>query len=308
MKAIIPAAGLGTRFLPETKVIPKELLPVINKPVLQYVLEEANAAPELRGSVIVNSPSKPLIEEYFLRDIELENTLKERGKHQLAELVQYVGDMKLNIIYQHAPLGLGHAVYTASTITNDEPFYVLLADVIVPDHSILPKLYAVSKAHNNCSVIAVIKVSGEEVSRFGIIGGVYAENLLESGIVEARSRNYSAFQEFEPGSVWKIDSLIEKPNRDEAPSNLAIFGRYLLSPKIMDILSHTQKGAGGEIQLTDAMIELLETEEMYAVVIDPREGYDTGTVANLIAANISMAKRDQALYETIQTQVQSQEE
>ena len=307
MKAIIPAAGLGTRFLPETKTIPKELLPVINKPVLQYVVEEANAAPGVSSSVIVNSPNKPLIEEYFLRDVELESTLKERGKDQLAELIQYVGDIKLSFIYQHAPLGLGHAVYTASSVTNNEPFYVLLADVIVPDHSILPKLYEVSQAHNNCSVIAVIKVSNDEISRFGIVGGTFAEKLNAQGKLEARPSLYTKGEEYEVGSVWKLDTMVEKPTKEDAPSNLAIFGRYLLSPRVMNILSHTQKGAGGEIQLTDALIELLEDEEMYALVIDPHEGYDTGTVANLIAANVSMAKRDPQLFASLTEQLKSQE-
>ncbi|MDO5044387.1 MAG: sugar phosphate nucleotidyltransferase [Coriobacteriia bacterium] len=301
MKAIIPSAGLGTRFMPVTKSVPKELLPVINKPVIQYVVEEANAAPASEGAVIVNSPEKPLIEDYFQRRILLEDTLRKRDKHDLADLIEYVGQLPISTVYQHAPLGLGHAVYCASQETGNEPFYVLLADVIVPDHSILPMLYEVSQKHGGASVVAVIEVSEEETSRFGIISGSYIEHIENEQAVLS-----GALSKTSRGSVYKLDSMVEKPAPGEAPSRLALFGRYLLSPNIMGILRDTKAGRGGEIQLTDAMLTLLETEDIYALVIGKDDGYDTGTVANLIAANIKMAQRDEKLSESIKNMLKNE--
>ncbi len=270
MKAIIPAAGLGTRFLPATKSVPKELLPVLDKPVLQYVVEEALAAPHCDKVVVVKSPAKALIEDYFQRKLSLEKELKERGKDSYAQAIEEAGKLPLDFVDQHEALGLGHAVHCAEYHCKDEAFYVLLGDVIAPDKDILPRLYEVSQAHNQASVIAVVPVRDDEIERFGIIGG----------------------QEISPG-VYKISKLVEKPKKEEAPSNLAIFGRYLLSPRLMELLAHTKKGAGDEIQLTDALIELLEHEEIYAVCIDKDAGYDTGTIPNWIATNLAMALKDE---------------
>lgn len=270
MKAIIPAAGLGTRFLPATKVVPKELLPVLDKPVLQYIVEEGLAAPECDSVVVIKSEAKGLIEDYFQRNIELEAILKERGKHAQAEAVEHAGILPLQFIDQHEALGLGHAVYCAEYITKEEPFYVLLGDVIVPENSILPKLHSVSASHGGASVLAVIKVDEDEVDRFGVIDA----------------------DEIEPG-VFKVKRLVEKPKKEEAPSRYAIFGRYLLSSRVMKILEHTGPGVGDEIQLTDALSELLASEEMYAVLIDEKEGFDTGTISSWIETNMIMSQRDE---------------
>lgn len=269
MKAIIPAAGLGTRFLPATKSVPKELLPVLDKPVLQYVVEEALAAPCCEGVVVVKSPEKSLIEEYFTRNQELEELLCSRNKELYAQEVERAGSFAIEFVDQIEPLGLGHAVACAASCTKDEQFYVLLGDVIVPEKTILSKLHKVSVEHSGASVLAVIEVDEHEVDRFGVIDG----------------------QEIEDG-VYRIQDLVEKPKREEAPSRLAIFGRYLLSPRLMELLETTPAGVGGEIQLTDAMIELLKHEEIYAVCIDPQEGYDTGTIPNWISCNLAMAYQD----------------
>lgn len=280
MKAIIPAAGLGTRFLPETKAVPKELLPVLDKPVLQYVVEEALAAPSCTGVVVINSLSKQLIEEYFKRDFELEELLNERNKTRAAELIVEAGNLDVDFVYQHEPLGLGHAVFCAEPVTQNEPFYVLLGDVIVPDQTILPKLHEVSEAHGGASVIAVVPVEESQVSRFGIIDGTPV-----AGVTGENDAH-------EPGAVWKVSGMVEKPAVDQAPTRLAIFGRYLLSPAVMDALQDVEPGVGGEIQLTDALVKVLGEEGFYAVVIDPNEGYDTGTIPNLIAANVKLAQKD----------------
>ena len=261
MKAIIPAAGLGTRFLPATKAQPKEMLLVVDRPVIQYVVEEglASGADEV---VIVNSRSKKAIEDHFAPDPDLVAELRNRGKDAYADAVEYVGNLNVSYVYQDEALGLGHAVRCAAEKTEKEPFYVLLGDVIVPDNTMLPKMKEISDIHGGASVIAVMPVPQEQVSRFGVIAG----SDLGDG-------------------VWKVDSLVEKPPVEEAPSNLAVFGRYLLSPRVMELLDGAEPGAGGEIQLTDAMDKVLTEEEMYALVVDPADGFDTGTPESWLDAN-----------------------
>jgi UTP--glucose-1-phosphate uridylyltransferase len=281
MKAIIPAAGLGTRFLPATKAVPKEMLPVLDKPTIQYIVEEALAA-EADEVVIVNSRNKPSIEAHFAADETLAELLDNTGKPELAVAIRHAGSLPVSYVIQEEQLGLGHAVHCAyekvlagatenSDISQLDPFYVLLGDVIVPDNNMLPRMLEISKSHGGASVIAVIPVTIEETRRFGVIAG---EDLGNAG---------------EP-DVWRISALVEKPQQDP-PSNLAIFGRYLLSAKTMQILATTKPGAGGEIQLTDAMVELLETEEMYALVIKEDDGYDVGTISNWLMANNKMAAK-----------------
>lgn len=283
MKAIIPAAGLGTRFLPETRLIPKEMLPVLDLPVIQHVVEEALAAPECDGCVIVTSNEKPLIKDHFTASPAYSAMLRERGKGAYADACDHAGSLPVSYVLQDKPLGLGDAVHCAAPKTDDDAFYVLLGDVVVPEGTILPKLREVSRAHNDASVIAVIAVPDSEVSRFGIIGGEHIGAL----------QGCAATGDSEPGAVWKIDQMVEKPALQNAPSHLAIFGRYLLSARVMELLRSQQPGKGGEVQLTDALVRLLAEEEMYAVVIDPSEGYDTGTIPNLIAANVRMALADE---------------
>lgn len=253
MKALIPAAGLGTRFLPGTKAIPKELLLVGTKPVIQYIVEEGLAA-QADEVIIINSKEKPAIEEHFRPNPQLAEHLASKGKDALASAVEEVGKLPVSYVYQEEALGLGHAIFCAHDTVGDERFYVMLGDVLVPHKDMLNKMKAISDEHNNASVIAVVPVADEEVSRFGIIAG----NALND-------------------RVWKVSSLIEKPALEDAPSNLAVFGRYLLSSRVMDLLREVKPGAGGEIQLTDALDALLQEEELYAYVMDPEEGFDAGT-------------------------------
>ena len=250
MKALIPAAGLGTRFLPATKAQPKEMLLVVDRPAIQYVVEEglASAADEV---VIINSREKKAIEEHFSPNPELVATLRARGKDQYADLVEKVGAYNVSYVYQDEALGLGHAV-------------------LVPDNKMLPRMQEVSDAHGGASVIAVMPVPDDQVSRFGVIAGAAVEG---------------------EDDVWKVDALVEKPALEDAPSNLAVFGRYLLSARVMELLADVRPGVGGEIQLTDALDAVLREEEMYALVIDPADGFDTGTVESWLETNNILFRR-----------------
>ena len=263
MKAIIPAAGLGTRFLPATKAVPKELLPVQGLPVIQQVVEEALAVDGVDGVVIVNSHDKPAVERHFAKDEALETVLAERGKGSLAEGVRHASDLPVSFVYQDDPLGLGHAVLQAAPEMDGDPFLVLLGDYFVPGHDMCRRMKAISDEHDGASVIAVAAVPEDQVSRYGIIAG----ECVSDGEPE------------QPGAVWHVTGLVEKPAPEDAPSRLFIVGRYLLSPRIMDLLANQEPGAGNEIQLTDSMLRLLADEEMYALVVDIDEGRDTGTPA-----------------------------
>lgn len=267
MKALIPAAGLGSRFLPATKAQPKEMLMVVDKPAIQYVVEEglASAADEV---IIINSHEKKSIEEHFTPNPALEEELRARGKDSYADKVAYAGNLNVSYVYQDEPLGLGHAVYCAHDKIEGEPFFVLLGDVLVPDNQMLIRMKEVSDEHNGASVIAVLPVPHDEVDRFGVIDGSQVSD-----------------------DVWKVSSLVEKPPVDQAPTNLTVFGRYLLTPRVMDLLAEVKPGAGGEIQLTDALDKLLEEEEIYALVINEEDGFDTGTVESWLDTNNRLYKR-----------------
>ncbi len=268
MKAIIPAAGLGTRFLPATKSQPKEMLPVVDKPVIQYVVEEAVAA-HAEDVLIVTGRGKRAIEDHFDRSIELEQLLDSTGNLQRLRQVRAISDLaEVFYVRQKRPKGLGHAVMCGAPFTNDEPFYVLLGDVLVPDNGVLPRLLEVHE-RTGASVIGVIPVPEEYVSRYGVIDGAEIED-----------------------GVWKVSGLVEKPTVNDAPSNLAIFGRYLLTPKVMEILPNVKPGRGEEIQLTDALVELLKSEDLYAVVVEPDEGFDTGNVISWLEANVMIGLGD----------------
>ncbi len=267
MKAIIPAAGLGTRFLPATKAQRKEMLPVLDRPVIQYVVEEALAA-SADEVIIINGAKKAALIEHFSPSPNLSEFLLSKGKAALANAVDHAGDLPVSFVEQDQPLGLGHAVHCAAAKTGEEPFYVLLGDVLVPDNQVLLRMLDVHKRYNGASVIAVFKVPRELVSRFGVIAG-------------------SQIQE----GLWKVSDLVEKPAVEDAPSEYAIFGRYLLTPAVMELLAHTAPGAGGEIQLTDALKALLKTEDMYAVVVDDDEGFDTGTIETWLETNVRLAMR-----------------
>ena len=281
MKAIIPAAGLGTRFLPATRCMPKELLPVLDKPILQYVVEEALEPEGVDGVVIVNSREKPQIEQYFSVDEEFEAMLRKRGKGVAADRIHEASTLPVSFVYQDNPRGLGHAVHCAADKIDDEPFFVLLGDYFVPDKQMCVRMAEVSRKHNGASVIAVAPVPADQVSRYGIIAGKCTGHLdgAQGG-------------EEDEGAVWKVTGLVEKPKPEDAPSHLFIVGRYLLSPRIMELLATQAPGAGNEIQLTDSMQRLLEEEEMYALVVDPAEGCDTGTPAAWAATNARMALKN----------------
>ena len=263
-RAIVPAAGLGTRMLPATKSQPKEMLPVARKPVVQYVVEELQGA-GLDKILIITGRRKRAIEDHFDRSAELEDLLERSGSIDKLRQVRQIPELA-NVFYvrQGRPRGLGHAVLCAAPHTLDQPFYVLLGDVIVPQGTCLPRLKEVHEKYG-ASVIAVQPVEREYVSRYGVVAG----------------------REVEPG-VWEITDLVEKPPANEAPSNLAIFGRYLLTPKVMELLPHVEAGRGGEIQLTDALRELLKHEEIYAVTMDS-PGFDTGNILSWLEANITLA-------------------
>lgn len=282
MKALIPAAGLGTRFLPATKVLPKELLPVLDKPVIQYVVEEALAPEGVDECIIINSHEKPQIEEYFSPDPKLEKLLVSRGKDSYAQAVKAAGELPVSFVYQKAPLGLGHAVHCAAQKIDGEPFFVLLGDYFVPDHKVNEQMAQISREHGGASVIAVAQVPEDQVSRYGIIAGEHIGYFNQDKEPEQNSSE-------KPGAVWKLSALVEKPKAEDAPSHLYIVGRYLLSPRIMELLGDQTPGAGNEIQLTDAMERLLAEEEIYALVIDPKEGCDTGTPAAWAATCARMA-------------------
>ena len=291
MKAIIPAAGLGTRFLPITKAQPKEMIPVIDRPAIQYVVEEALAA-KASEIVIVCNDDKPSIVEHFSPNPALENVLAKSGKPACAAAVAYAGSLPVSYVSQPEPLGLGHAVFCAGdSIAEelDEAFYVLLGDVLVPSNDILPRMKALSLAHEGASVIAVFRVLPSEVSRFGVIDGELIAGDRDDG-----------------SGIWRVRALVEKPPVEKAPSNLAIFGRYLLTPKVMELLASTKPGAGGEIQLTDALVALLETEELYAVEVDVSKGFDTGTIETWLETNVRLALRQPELAAVVMAAIKAE--
>ncbi|MDR1358308.1 MAG: UTP--glucose-1-phosphate uridylyltransferase [Coriobacteriales bacterium] len=283
MKAIIPAAGQGTRFLPASKAVPKEMLPVLDKPMIQYVVEEALAA-DAREVIIILSDDKPEIAAHFSPSPDLVRSLEHKGSTTLAQSVRHAGALPVSFVRQPQPLGLGNAVYQAEDFVcgATEGFFVLLGDVLVPDNRLLRRMREVSAAQGNASVLAVIRVPDEDVSRFGIVDVELIGGSEQDGT-----------------AVWQINALVEKPLPEEAPSNLAIFGRYLLTPRVMEILAHTGPGAGGEIQLTDALEELLASEPLYAIEVGADEGLDCGTVADWLSTNIKLAARDAELSKVV---------
>ena len=261
--------------------MPKELLPVLDKPILQYVVEEALEPEGVDGVVIVNSREKPQIEQYFSVDEEFEAMLRERGKDVAAVRIHEASTLPVSVVYQDNPRGLGHAVHCAADKIDGEPFFVLLGDYFVPDKQMCVRMAEVSRKHNGASVIAVAPVPADQVSRYGIIAGECTGHL---GGAQGGDED--------EGAVWKVTGLVEKPKPEDAPSHLFIVGRYLLSPRIMELLATQAPGAGNEIQLTDSMQRLLEEEEMYALVVDPAEGCDTGTPAAWAATNARMALKN----------------
>ena len=274
-KAVFPAAGLGTRFLPATKAQPKEMLPLVDKPIIQYGVEEALAA-GCDQIIMVTGRGKTAIEDHFDTSFELERILEEKKKTDLLKVVRQISDM-IHVAYvrQKEALGLGHAVLTARELVGNEPFAVLLADdVIDADPPVLKQMMRVFE-QVQCSVVATQIVEGKAISAYGVLDVRPAEG------------RYG-------GRLYEILNMVEKPPFEQAPSNLAIIGRYILTPAIFDVLSHTQPGSGGELQLTDALRLLLKQEKMYAYVYEGRR-HDTGDKLGFLKATVEFALKREDL-------------
>ncbi|MBU5436776.1 UTP--glucose-1-phosphate uridylyltransferase GalU [Tissierella sp. MSJ-40] len=272
-KAIIPAAGLGTRFLPATKAQPKEMLPIVDKPTLQYIIEEAVDS-GIEEILIITGRNKKSIEDHFDKSIELELELEKKGKDDLLEEIRKISDMvNIHYIRQKEPKGLGHAIYCAKSFIGNEPFAVLLGDDIV--YSEKPCLKQMIEAYEEykATILGVQEVSKEDVNKYGIVNGKHIED-----------------------RVYKVKDLVEKPDVKDAPSNIAILGRYIINPAIFQILEHTQPGKGGEIQLTDALKELAKKEAMYAYNFEGRR-YDVGDKQGFLEATVEFALRREDLRE-----------
>lgn len=263
-KAVLPVAGLGTRVLPATKAIPKEMLPVFDRPAIQYVVDEALAA-GIEHIVFVTGRNKSAIEDYFDRAYELEDTLRMKGKDTL--LAELEADIRppgsMSFVRQQAPLGLGHAVWCARDVVGDEPFAIMLPDMLM-------------MARPSC--LAQMKAAYEKVGG-NIIAVEPTDTPEQYGVIDPESRD---------GRLLKMKGMVEKPKREAAPSNLFISGRYLLQPEIFDLLASQQAGAGGEIQLTDAMARLMQTQSFHALEYEGRT-YDCGDKLGYLRATAAFA-------------------
>jgi UTP--glucose-1-phosphate uridylyltransferase len=269
-KAVIPAAGLGTRFLPATKSVPKEMLPIVDRPAIQYVVEEAVRA-GLRDVLIITARGKGAIEDHFDRNEELERHLEEHGKDDLLKEVQAINDLaKIHSVRQGDPLGLGHAVSVAREHVGDEPFAVMLGDDLMIDDALLLRTMLDVHAQEGASVLALLEVPREQISFYG---AAEVEPVREGP---------------DGQGVVRVKSVVEKPAPDVAPSNLAVMGRYVLTPGIFDAIGRTPPGVGGEIQITDAIGLLIEDEPVFGVTFT--EGrYDAGQKLDFLRANIELA-------------------
>jgi UTP--glucose-1-phosphate uridylyltransferase len=269
-KAVFPAAGWGTRFLPATKAQPKEMLPLVDKPIIQYAVEEAVAA-GIEQVIIVTSSQKRAIEDHFDLSYELERLLEDKGDIEMLRQVRHISDLaQIAYVRQKEQLGLGHAVLMAKDLIGHEPFAVLLPDdVCIGDRPVIGQLiHAYHQTH--ASVFAVMEVPPEETSRYGVIGSEPSQDPLDHG------------------RLHRVTAVVEKPAEGQAPSNLAVIGRYVLTPKIFDKLEQTQRGAGGEIQLTDAIEALMEEQAVYGYEFEGIR-YDAGTTMGWLKASVELA-------------------
>ena len=262
----------GTRFLPATKAQPKEMLPIVDKPTIQYIIEEAIAS-GIEEILIITGRSKKCIEDHFDRSVELELELKKSGKKEMLKMVEDISNMAdIYYIRQKEPKGLGHAISCAKTFVGNEPFAILLGDDVVYNDE-KPCLKQLIDCYNeyNTSVLGVQTVPEDKVNKYGIVDGILIED-----------------------RVCKVKGLVEKPSIEEAPSNVAILGRYIVTPKIFEILERTKPGKGGEIQLTDALLELISEEAMYAYNFEGRR-YDVGDKQGFLEATVEYALRREDL-------------
>jgi len=267
-KAIFPVAGLGTRFLPATKAMPKEMLPVVDRPLIQHVVDEAREA-GIEHFIFVTGRNKSVIEDHFDRQFELEVTLTERGKTTELELLSDAMPEAgtASFTRQQSPLGLGHAVWCARELVGNEPFALLLPDVLVQHERgcLAQMIDAAQTLDGNANIVAVEEVPAERISMYGVVG------------VGARK-----------GKAFSISKMVEKPGKAEAPSNLAITGRYILQPQIFELLGQQAAGTGGEIQLTDAMLALARTQPFYGLQFEGRS-FDCGSKIGFLTANVAYA-------------------
>ena len=284
-KAVFPAAGLGTRFLPATKAQPKEMLPLVDKPIIQYGVEEALAA-GCDQIIIITGRGKQAIEDHFDVSYELEKMLEERNKTDLLQIVRQISDM-IHVAYvrQKEALGLGHAVFTARELVGNEPFAVLLADdVIDAQVPVLKQMMQVFEQVQG-SVIATQVVEGAAISAYGVLAVKPADGRFD-------------------GRLFEITDLVEKPKLEEAPSNLAIIGRYILTPTAFETLAEIKAGAGNELQLTDGLRALVKREKMYAYVYEGRR-HDTGDKLGFLKATVEFALKRSDLGEPLRQYLKS---
>ena len=270
-KAIIPAAGLGTRFLPATKATPKEMIPIVDKPTIQYIVEEAAAA-GIEDILIISGRNKRAIEDHFDKSYELEEELHRKGKQELLSSVEEISNIaNIHYVRQKEAKGLGHAIYCAKSFIGDEPFAVLLGDDIVDSEK--PCIKQLMDIYNEyrTTILGVQKVPKHDVSKYGIIAG----NQIDE-------------------RVFKVKGLVEKPEVDQAPSNIAILGRYIISPRIFEFLERATPGKGGEIWLTDALQQLMECEAMYAYDFEG-DRFDVGDRIGFLKATVDFALKREEL-------------
>ena len=272
-KAVIPAAGFGTRFLPATKAQPKEMLPIVDTPAIQYIVQEAIDS-GIEEILIITGRNKRAIEDHFDSSVELEQLLQQQGKQKQLDMVRKLADIKVHFIRQKSPRGLGDAIYCAKAFIGDEPFAVLLGDDIVynPSYPCLKQLMDCYQKYQG-SVLGAQFVPDDKVSSYGIVSGELIED-----------------------NLYKVKGLVEKPSREMAPSNLAVLGRYILTPDIFDSLENTKPGAGNEIQLTDALARL-ETS-IYALAYEGLR-YDTGDRLGFLKATIEYGLRNKDISEEL---------
>jgi UTP--glucose-1-phosphate uridylyltransferase len=266
-KAVFPAAGLGTRFLPATKASPKEMLPIVDKPMIQYAVEEAEAC-KINEFIVITGKSKRAIEDHFDIAWELEENLKSKGKQDMLDEIQHLSQHQFAYIRQGLPLGLGHAILCAKPFVKDEPFAAILSDDIIdPEDNLLRDMI---KIHNKyqATVLALQKVPMNEIHRYGVIAG------------KEVSKN-----------IYKISDMVEKPKKSAAPSDMAIIGRYILTPDIFKILETTPPGKGGEIQLTDAIKTMLKKKPVYGFLFEGNR-YDGGDKLGYLQATVELALKN----------------
>lgn len=271
-KVILPAAGLGTRFLPATKASPKEMLPIVDKPLIQYAVEEAESC-GIKQFIVITGKYKRAIEDHFDTAFKLEATLKKGGKDRLIEEINKLNHLEIAYIRQSDPKGLGHAIFCARPFVGDEPVAVLLSDdVIPPEEHLLSDMIALYEKVK-APVVALMQVPRSEISNYGVIDG----------------------QEVQDG-VYKVTDLVEKPPADKAPSDLAITGRYILTPAVFDCLDGLAPGANGEIQLTDALKKVLKTGDVYGLLFNGIR-YDAGSKLGFLKATVDFALQNKELSE-----------